>query len=134
MKRIIAALFGILALLSGCENNDIKNIELTDGTYTGIFYRTSPTADRVASNVTLTFNDGIFQGASDSTKYPAICKGTYVVSGQQVEFTNQCPWTADFDWTLILSGTFKITGEDGQIVMTRPHNTNTFDTYKLTKQ
>jgi hypothetical protein len=124
----------IIALLFACEDNDIEKIELANGTYNGTFYRTSPAADWMVSNVTLTLTDGSYTGESDIARYPAICRGTYTVSGQNVEFANACPWTAEFDWTFILSGNFKIASNDGEIILTRVYDANTIDTYKLKKQ
>ena len=134
MKLTLILLPVIIVSLFACDNNDIEKIELANGVYKGTFYRTSPTADWMVSNVTLTLDNGSYTGESDIAKYPAICRGSYTVSGQSVEFTNECPWTAEFDWTFILSGSFKIAFNGSEITLTRVYDANTFDTYKLKRQ
>lgn len=134
MGRTSVILLVILGLMSACEHNDIGPAELKNGTYAGIFYRTSPTADGMVSHVTLTLENGTYTGQSDIPRYPAICRGSYVISDQNIEFTNECPWTAEFDWTFILSGTYTISRSDNQIILKRVYNDDTFDTYELTRQ
>ena len=72
-----------------------------EGEYTGTFLRNGN-----SSNVELTLKDQEFSGVSETVKFPAICKGEYRISGNTITFVNECPWTAEFDWTLILSDTW----------------------------
>jgi hypothetical protein len=133
MKRIIQLTFFTWILIS-CENNDIsKNSDLTFGTYKGVFVRSSPYAKYATSNITLTFTAGAFTGESDTPKYPAICNGTYKIIGQEIEFFNACPWTAEFDWSLILNGKFKL-DVDGEQLQMRRHLNGNADYYKLQLQ
>ena len=121
-------------ILSSCENDDInEKTELTPGTYTGHFIRSSPSAKYAPSNVTLTFTAHSFTGGSDMKKYPAICSGTYKITKQEIEFFNDCHWTAEFDWSLILNGKFKLNIDGRQLEMTRHSNGQT-DYYNLKLQ
>jgi hypothetical protein len=58
--------------------------------------------------VELNLDNGSFGGTSTIPRYPAICAGNYTIGNGEITFVNQCFFTADFDWTLILSGTFKV--------------------------
>lgn len=58
--------------------------------------------------VEMNFENGNWEGTSSIQRYPALCNGTYKIENQEITFTNGCFWTADFDWTLILSGTYKL--------------------------
>lgn len=71
---------------------------------------------------------------SSKPKYPAICEGTYSLSGQAIEFVNQCAWTAEFDWTYILSGTFTIQKEGDELLLIRSYGDAVYDTYRIKKQ
>jgi hypothetical protein len=132
--RSLALLTFLLILLISCEDNDVnRNADFPLGTYTGQFIRSSPYRRTAASNVALSFTADEFSGNSDNTKYPAICKGTYKITGQEIEFTNNCAWTADFDWSYILNGKFEITVNETQLEMTRFSNGQT-DRYQLKLQ
>jgi hypothetical protein len=133
MRGIILATFLITVFIS-CEYNDItKNMDLPLGTYKGQFIRSSPHAKYAPSNVKLTFTADRFSGESDMIKYPAICNGTYKITGQEIEFFNDCPWTAEFDWTYILNGKFTLTTDGRQLEMRRSQNGQS-DYYKLELQ
>ncbi|WP_373492899.1 hypothetical protein [Aquiflexum sp.] len=99
-----------LILFGSCNENaepTILSQELV-GTYSGTFQRFSgETAGEIAL-VELNFENGNWEGTSSIQKYPALCNGTYKIENQEITFTNACFWTAEFDWTLILSGTFVI--------------------------
>lgn len=48
-----------------------------------------------------------------------------------MSFTNGCMWTAEFDWTLILSGDFKITRNDDELILVKERNPDNADYYVL---
>lgn len=110
-----------------------SNDGLPPGTYKGVFTRSSPLAKYASSNVTLTFMENKFSGESDQKNYPAICNGTFKVIGSEIEFTNECIWTADFDWTYILKDKFKLRRDGDKIEMIKSEDGHT-DQYTLTLQ
>ncbi len=119
-----------------CQEDDEGNPPslLEEGTYTGVFYRSSPNARWAPANVTLTLENGSFSGSSDTDKYPAICEGIYQLIGtDQITFANSCIWTADFDWSLILGGEYQITERDNKIVIRREYEGQVSDTYELSR-
>ncbi|MDG1194002.1 MAG: hypothetical protein P8N27_00680 [Polaribacter sp.] len=122
--RLILVL-GIILIMS-CNQNDDENPQPEiNGEYIGIFERNGNT-----SNVELNFTNGIYSGESETVKFPAICNGNYSISNNSIEFENVCPWTADFDWTLILSENWNYTLESNNLIMTKSNG----DKYTLTKQ
>ncbi|MGB3584932.1 MAG: hypothetical protein WBA23_00260 [Tunicatimonas sp.] len=130
---VIIASLALLAL-SSCEDDESgEPFLLEEGTYTGSFSRSSPNTRWLGANVTLTFENGRFSGSSDQEKYPAICEGTYqVVGSNEITFENSCVWTAEFDWTFILGGEFRISEQDQKLVITREYEGEVIDTYELT--
>ncbi|MEM9831488.1 MAG: hypothetical protein AAF944_12680 [Bacteroidota bacterium] len=130
---IVILIFFALACQEDDENNPLLLLE--EGTYAGVFYRSSPNARWATANVILTFENGRFLGSSDTEKYPAICEGTYQLTGtSQITFENSCTWTADFDWSLILGGEYRIVKQDQKIVMTREYEGQVADTYELKRE
>ena len=65
--------------------------------------------------------------------YPSICNGTFKVSGNSIEFINECMWTADFDWSYILKEKYEFSLIGNRLEMTKTSGDNT-DHYTLTLQ
>lgn len=124
----------ILIIATSCGLNNLEPVIITDGTYTGFFGRSSPYAKYRSSDVTLIFKGNTYQGHSSIYKYPAICRGTFTMKDHKVEFINDCPWTAEFDWTYILTGEFDISKEGDEVIIQRSYGEGTYDTYRLKKQ
>ncbi|WP_040397533.1 hypothetical protein [Cesiribacter andamanensis] len=135
MRPILISLLllSLLAGVSACEQSFETPVQLAEGTYSGHFIRSSPAAKYAAAEVTLVLKDGRFSGSSNISRYPAICTGTYQIKGTTIEFQNECFFTADFDWSLILSGTFHLSASDGDIVLFREFGEGVMDTYRLKK-
>jgi len=106
----------------GCDKSTKTVI---NGTYIGTFERNG-----VVAQVELTFSNGQFNGQSDQVLYPAICSGTYTVSGNTISFENGCMWTANFDWTLILSENWTINSSNNSLILTKANG----DVYNLIHQ
>lgn len=123
MKVNILILFiGILTII-GCDNDDVqRDIE---GQYIGTFQR-----GENSSTVELTLNNSNFAGESEIVKFPAICNGNYAISDRTIKFENQCLWTAEFDWSLILSDTWDFSFTNDTLTLTNSIG----DVYTLTKQ
>lgn len=125
MKTKIFFFLTLVIAIIGC-NNDNNNIETNlDGNYIGVFERAGNT-----SNVELTFSNGTWTGESETEKFPALCNGNYSTSGNEITFENACVWTAEFDWTLILSNEWSYSLNGSILVMTNVNG----DKYTLTKQ
>jgi len=105
MKTILSFIT-ILSLLVACKkDHTISSEDDISAAYGGTFQRSG----MQKSGVLLTLNAGTFTGSSSQDKYPAICRGSYTIDGSTITFIDSCNWTADFDWTLILNGTYNIT-------------------------
>ena len=96
-----------LSLSTSCKE-DINPLGTPYGTYIGTFERYHEKSD-----VNLTLSANKFSGTSSKDKFPAICTGSYTQFNDKLVFQDSCNWTADFDWSLILSGdyVYKYDGE-----------------------
>lgn len=121
-KKIFIIAFLITAF--ACNKNDNTDSTL-EGKYVGIFER-----NNTNSKVELNFTNGAFSGESETVKFPAICNGIYTISENSIEFENQCVWTAEFDWTLILRENWNYTLNNNILILTKTNG----DKYTLTKQ
>ena len=127
-------LFAVIVIaLAACEDQADNHVLLPPGMYEGTYYRWSlADPDPRVAHVSISLNDGSFSGGSNISRYPAICNGKYSLSGSDVAFTNLCFWTAEFDWSFILAGTFQIKQEGEYIHLVRKSE-HWIDFYKLKK-
>ncbi len=104
MKKL-AVLFFFVSGIASCKKSEPVSPTLS-GSYLGIFTRAVGGSDS-SSKVSIHFSGNTFTGTSDHDKFPAICQGTYRLTEDSISFQNMCFFTADFDWTLILSGSYQ---------------------------
>lgn len=136
MKKTGIIILCIATTLLSCSKGMFEDpvpASLSEGTYVGTFQRQTLAAS-TASQVTLTLSGGDWTGSTSIPRYPALCSGQYAITGTQVQFEDTCTWTADFDWSLILDGTYDITRYDDTVVLTKQQGNSTVDIYKLKKQ
>lgn len=126
MKKLLPILSLFIVLIACNKNNEIISLE---GRYAGTFSRTG--MDTVV--VEINFAGNAFEGQSTQSKYPAICHGSFELDKSKVIFNDSCVWTADFDWTLILSGEFSILFEDERNIKIWRENAGIKDEYLLVK-
>lgn len=77
--------------------------------------------------VEITFLDGRYSGKVIDTVSnvntpgyaPRICKGQFNVSPGAIYFENECFFTAEFDWSLILSQQWKAELTDNRLILSR---------------
>ncbi len=112
-------------LFTNCTSNTDTFTDRISGTYSGTFERNGE-----STPIQITFNNGSFNGQSSIEKFPAICSGIYTSNGDQITFTNNCIWTADFDWTLILSEEWTFERNQMELTLTKANG----DTYRLIRQ
>lgn len=120
----------LMVLLAGCLTEE-KDFALPESQYEGTFMRLAPDGEAPEKPVSLTLINGRYTGASDSLRYPAICEGTYSIEGRRITFTNECAWTADFDWTLILQGTYLIEEKPNETVFIQEIGENAFNIFRF---
>lgn len=134
MKAIRLILnMGLIWGLIGCGFMGGFNETSLTGTYEGTFQRTVEGNSQGIANVQLTFEGGLFNGNSDEQNYPVICSGSYSLNRSTIQFSNTCMFTADFDWTLILNGDFRIEREGNELILTKSDGV-TVDRYSLVKK
>ena len=121
-------------VLSSCDAGMMGDGVLTEGNYVGVFLRSDPVAKYQPANVSVAIQGDRFEGSSSIRNYPAICEGTLRTDGASVDFKNDCLFTADFDWTLILSGTYRVSQERNTITLVKSYGGGRYDTYTLTRQ
>lgn len=108
---ILACLFFV-----SCAEAENVTIMIEKAELEGTFQRISGDNSGPEAEVTIMVNEGRWEGNSSKSRYPALCKGSYTTKDNTITFENECMWTADFDWTLILSGTFEVILTDQHMI------------------
>ena len=117
------SVFLILCSSFSCLDEDEISFFI-EGDYSGTFERNGE-----QGKVEITFSNGTFEGISEKVKFPALCKGTYTLTPKEITFQNECPWTAEFDWTLILNGKWEYEQNANELVLENELG----DRYELSK-
>lgn len=135
MNKLIPITLILFLTYISCEREPDR---IPFGTYVGTFQRQNAFGGGEISNVMITFSMYSWTGESDKSKYPALGDGSYSLYKDKVTFNNASVWTAEFDWSLILSGDYKIFINNDQIKISREYSGPSTDTwtdiYLLTKQ
>jgi hypothetical protein len=127
--KICAFALLLIFSLNNCKKSENEITKITDGIYIGTFQRTPVWGDGQISNISITFSSGKWSGQSDNSRYPALCHGTYEVQNNKLIFQNECAWTAEFDWSLILSGEYQFNINGNSLIFTQDYRNSTNDTY-----
>jgi hypothetical protein len=135
MKAIFSIMIFLVVIgISGCEN-DNSPIILENGTYEGTFTLGYADGQTFSNPVTISFDGNNYSSSAGPNRYPAGGNGTFELSGDLVEFSDVNIWTADFDWGLILSGTYAITETNTYIEFLKNQNSGEgFYRYRLEKK
>lgn len=128
MRSFIISFIFIL-VFSSCNEEEQLERRFEEGTYKGTFIRNWVWGQSDTAAIIMTFEDNRWSGSSDIPKYPALCRGTYSITGNKITFQNECPWTAEFDWSLILSGEFTLEKSGNVLEFSKDNRSATSDTY-----
>jgi hypothetical protein len=122
MKTQVVLLISIVIGFAGCDKSKNTNTGIPESAYFGTFQRIATSGDAMVSNVMISLVEGKWSGQTDIEKYPALCRGSYEIKNGKVIFTNECAWTADFDWSLILSGEYEYSYNDSSLTIIKNYN------------
>ncbi|UJP66706.1 hypothetical protein [Mongoliitalea daihaiensis] len=131
MKRLFTWLtLGLLMSLAAC--NDVEDVDpaLLQGQFTGTFERMVDGQSLGVASIGLLLEGNSFSGTGGPNRYPAICNGTFTVSENRIIFENACFFTADFDWSLFLNGSWQVNQQGGELILRRSADT-LVDVYRL---
>lgn len=124
-------LFLMLTLVA-CKKSDSDAVR-PSGAYEGIFKRYNMEGSETA-HVELVFGRNTFRGTSDRIAYPALGTGKFSAQEGSLNFENKSVWTAQFDWTLILNGTYLERREGDSLILSKSYGNGWVDVYKLKKK
>ena len=125
----MATLFSVAALFSACK----KDVNIIDGTYKGTFTVTYSSGVQIGQT-TLELKNGRFSCAGNANRIPAGGSGSYSSDKNTITFQDENFWTADFDWNLILNGTYDYSFDGKRLKFSADKNGVGNYTYDLERQ
>lgn len=137
MKTLLFITILSAIITKGCNSNndDPQNLPIADGLYSGIFTSTSSTGVS-KGDVTLEIKGNRFIASGNANRIPAGGSGTWSVDpdGKAISLQDENFWTADFDWSLIMSGDFSYSFNGSKLILTRSSiDGSTSQEYELNK-
>lgn len=135
MKPFSILILLVLISISCSEDAIQSSATVFDGKYEGVFIVVYNDEQTFSNPVRITFDGELFSSSAGPERIPAGGNGTFEVRGNEVEFIDENFWTADFDWGLILSGTYTISETRTQIELVKKQNEGDgYYQYKLQKK
>ncbi|MBS1748425.1 MAG: hypothetical protein JST63_00815 [Bacteroidetes bacterium] len=135
MYKPISFAIAAIMVLSCSKTNESEPVQHSlNGNYTGTFKRFNINEDKTA-NVTIKIEEGQWTGNSNIQYYPAISSGVASVGydNEVIKFVNKTPWTANFDWSYILDGSYLLHRNNDSLIFTRSYGNGAVDVYRLAK-
>jgi hypothetical protein len=130
-KFLGLAILSLSILLLSCEKIQLKS---KNGTYKGTFTVTYNNGIVRAGETTLELKNGEFSCSKNSNRVPAGGSGTFSINENEITFTDENAWTADFDWNLILEGTYNCEFQGKKLIISADKNGLGHYKYELEKQ
>lgn len=129
MKNQIALLLGSIIML-GCDYQEPK-LPIPPGEYSGIFYLQEANGSLQSNPVIVTFSGDNYVGSVGSDRIPAGGSGNYLISNDSITFSDINIWTADFDWNLILNGSYSFQKTNSKIILLKGTKGSNIYRYEL---
>jgi hypothetical protein len=129
-KLLIVTFFSVVTILSGCTK---ENLSIYDGTYKGTFTVTY-SSGTYSGQTLLEIINSKFYCSGNTGRIPAGGSGTFSLDNNKVTFQDENFWTADFDWNLILNGTYNYTFDGKKLKISAAKNEVGSYKYELVRQ
>jgi hypothetical protein len=142
----------VMAVIASCNKDDAHKAKtltinakysgplnggtIANGTYMGQLladekdngFNTGP----ITRDVVIAFNSSNYTTITGPSGFAAESKGVFTLSGNKIALTDSLAHPADFDWGLILEGSYSYNVNADSLILTKMGGDNTY-TYKLKK-
>ncbi|MXV15584.1 hypothetical protein [Hufsiella ginkgonis] len=121
MRLIKTGIAACIALGTGACSHKVTTPQKFEGLYSGEFryYNPQSNASAQSAPITVSFSGYIYDATGAPDKKPAGGSGTFSMEGNKVKFEEKSMWTADFDWNMILKGTYDYQVKADSLILTK---------------
>lgn len=136
MRKFKAGYLIATVVLMGSCSKTLLQPQNVEGTYKGQFEVKSTDASQSTPGsgaVTVTFTHSDYKSSANSNYIPAGGAGTYSISEDSIDFKDDTMHTANFDWNLLLNGSYKYMVKGDSILLSKKLGTQIY-LYRLRKE
>ena len=128
---VLFILLSAVLSFTACTKNKVTPLpQKLDGTYTGAFTATGTDAINTTAHVVIAGRT--YQGSLNTT-FGVLSRGSYIVNNNQITFTDSTVHTANFNWGLLLNGTYSSTIKGDSLILVKKGSGFNY-VYRLKKQ
>ena len=140
MKKMYAVL--AIILLAACKKNTLLPVysDVPPGIYTGQFATVYVGRDAslvyyqgISGKVTVNLHASTYNCTSPTTQFGAQAAGRYIIKDDVIAFRDSTIHTANFDWSIILSGDYQFEIKSDSLFMNKVVGSIKYD-YRLKRQ
>lgn len=130
--RHLLFIFSLLWIFTSCQKSE-NVIAQPSGKYSGTFTVKYPNGVTHTNPVTVNFsgNENFNCSGNSNNYYPAGGSGNYKIENSKIVFSDTNIWTANFDWNLILNGSYNYTMNGTRLIISAGKNNVGFYQYDL---
>ena len=123
MKKLIQLIIvgSLVVLMGGVMSCEDEPNTVSFGTYEGTFI-VEYSADTLSGPISLTLASSRYNCSSNPDRIPPGGSGEFVILTDSISFTDENAWTADFDWNLILNGTYHFESVGDSLILSADKN------------
>jgi hypothetical protein len=136
MRKFKAGYLIATVVFMGSCSKTLLQPNSVEGTYKGQFeLKNTDSAQAMPGSgaVTVNFTATDYKASANSNYIPAGGAGTYSVRKDSIDFKDDSMHTANFDWNLLLNGTYRYTVKGDSIMLSKELGTQIY-LYKLKKE
>ena len=121
MKKLKAGYLIAAVVLMGSCSKTLLQPNTVQGTYNGQFelVSTKSPANSTSASVTVNFTGTQYKSTANSNYIPAGGAGKYSISKDSVTFQDDAMHTANFDWNLLLNGSYTYTSKGDSLILSK---------------
>lgn len=136
LKIITILSLALLLFFSSCDsdNGGNENSAKLEGVFSGVFTVEYTNGETISNPVTVTFTNGQYTSSTGLNRFPAGGNGAFEFGNNTIEFSDENIWTADFDWNLILNGSYEYSLNEDQLHFSASKNDVGIYEYILIKE
>jgi hypothetical protein len=132
--KLLIALTFAASLFISCKKHTVAPGSIFNGKYAGTFTYSNndPTANYVPLTgwVGVIFNDKHYYSTSPLSMFAAGASGNFINDAKQITFADSTVHPANFDWGIILNGSYTYTTKGDSLFLTKKVSYNIYS-YKL---
>ena len=131
---VVLLFFAVMVSNSSKDKTNLVTEQKLQGNYTGRVVGDGIETTTIIGNVSVQISGGNYQSTFTSSSFPTgSSKGSFTIDNNQVIFVDSLAHTANFDWGVLLNGTYAAQFKGDSLILIKGDKLHSY-AYKLKKQ